>query len=65
VGEETGDVGTMLVKVAEQYDADVRKIAKRFIALFEPLTIIVMGGLIGAIVLSMLSAIFSINDMAV
>jgi type II secretory pathway component PulF len=64
VGEETGDVGSMLVRVAEQYDADVRKTAKRFIALFEPLTIIVMGGLIGSIVLAMLTAIFSINDMA-
>ncbi|WP_374355821.1 type II secretion system F family protein [Chitinimonas sp.] len=65
VGEETGDVGTMLLKVADQYDADVRKVAKRFISLFEPLMIIVMGGLIGAIVLSMLSAIFSINEMGV
>ncbi|MEH6460613.1 type II secretion system F family protein [Chitinimonas sp. JJ19] len=63
VGEETGDVGAMLIKVAEQYDADVRKAAKRLIALFEPTMIIIMGGLIGAIVLSMLSAIFSINDM--
>jgi type II secretory pathway component PulF len=65
VGEETGDIGSMLLKVADQYDSDVRKVAKRFIALFEPLMIIVMGSLIGAIVLSMLSAIFSMNEMGV
>lgn len=63
VGEEAGNVGSMLLKVADQYDSDVRKVAKRFIALFEPLMIIVMGGLIGSIVLSMLSAIFSINEI--
>lgn len=64
VGEETGDIAAMLLKVAEQYDAEVRKAAKRFVALFEPMMIIVMGGLIGAIVVSMLTAIFSINSMA-
>lgn len=63
VGEETGDLASMLSKIAERYDSDVRKAAKRFIALFEPLTIITMGILIGAIVVSMLSAIFSINDI--
>ncbi|MDK2122875.1 type II secretion system F family protein [Parachitinimonas caeni] len=63
VGEETGDIGIMLVKVADQYDNDVRKSAKRFVALFEPMMIVVMGGLIGAIVVSMLTAIFSINEM--
>ena len=53
----------MLMKVADQYDGDVRKTAKRFVALFEPMMIVVMGGLIGAIVVSMLTAIFSLNDM--
>lgn len=65
VGEETGDIARMLMKVADQYDADVRKTAKRFVALFEPLMIVVMGGLIGAIVVSMLTAIFSLNEMGV
>lgn len=64
VGEETGDIAKMLMRVADQYDLDVRKSAKRFVTLFEPMMIIVMGGLIGAIVVSMLTAIFSLNDMA-
>lgn len=63
VGEETGDIARMLMKVADQYDGDVRKTAKRFVALFEPIMIVVMGGLIGAIVVSMMTAIFSLNDM--
>jgi len=36
---------------------------KNFTALFEPLVILVMGLVIGAMVVSMLMAIFSINDM--
>jgi type II secretory pathway component PulF len=63
VGEESGALDKMLLKVADQYDTDVRKATKAFIALFEPVMIVMMGGLIGAIVVSMLTAIFSINDL--
>ncbi|MBZ0143302.1 MAG: type II secretion system F family protein [Rhodocyclaceae bacterium] len=63
VGEETGSLDKMLLKVADQYDADVKKATKGFIAIFEPAMIVLMGGLIGTIVVSMLTAIFSINDL--
>lgn len=63
VGEESGALDKMLLKVAEQYDADVRKATKNFVALFEPLMIALMGILIGAVVVSMLSAIFSMTDL--
>lgn len=63
VGEESGALDSMLVKLADQYERDVQKAARNLVALFEPVMILVMGGLIGVIVVSMLSAIFSINDM--
>lgn len=63
VGEESGALDTMLIKVADQYEKDIQKATRNLVALFEPVMILVMGGLIGAIVVSMLTAIFSINDM--
>lgn len=63
IGEESGALDRMLMKVADQYEADIRKMTKSLIAAFEPMMIIGMGGLIGLIVVSMLTAIFSINDM--
>ena len=63
VGEESGKLDGMLVQVAEIYDNEVREGVKRLIAFFEPALILVMGIIIGTIVVSMLMAIFSINDI--
>ena len=64
VGEETGRLDTMLLQLADVYEKDVKTSVKALTAVFEPLIILVMGILIGAVVLSMLMAIFSINDIA-
>ncbi len=64
VGEETGRLDTMLLQLADVYEKDVRTSVKALTAVFEPLIILVMGILIGTVVLSMLTAIFSINDIA-
>ncbi len=63
VGEESGKLDAMLVQVAETYDTEVRNGIKNLIAFFEPAMILVMGIVIGTIVVSMLLAIFSINDI--
>jgi len=63
VGEETGRLDSMLNQVAETYDVEVRNSIKNLIAFFEPALIVLMGVIIGAIVISMLTAIFSINDI--
>lgn len=63
IGEESGALDRMFVKLADQYETDIRKATRNLVALFEPAMILLMGGLIGAIVVSMLTAIFSINDM--
>ena len=63
VGEETGQLDTMLLKVAATYEKSLRVSIKRFISFLEPAMILGMGLVIGFIVLSMLMAIFSITDL--
>lgn len=63
VGEETGRLDDMLIKIAENYEKAVREMVKRFVSLLEPAMILLMGIMVGFIVISMLMAIFSINEM--
>jgi type II secretion system protein F len=63
VGEETGKLDEMLMRVAETYEASLQTALKRFISLLEPMLILFMGLVIGFIVISMLLAIFSINEI--
>jgi len=63
VGEETGKLEGMLSDVAEHYDQEVKRTTKRLTALLEPALILGMGLIIGLVVVSMLLAIFSINDL--
>jgi len=63
VGEETGRLDEMLIKIAEAYEENVRNTIKRFVSILEPLIILVMGLVVGFIVISMLLAIFSINEI--
>jgi general secretion pathway protein F len=65
VGEETGRLDTMFNRMADIYETDTRAAIKRFTSLFEPLIILVMGIIVGTLILSMLIAITSINEMAV
>ena len=63
VGEETGKLDAMLAEVANYYDQEVRRATKRLTSLLEPILILGMGLIIGSVVISMLLAIFSINDL--
>jgi general secretion pathway protein F len=65
VGEETGKLDAMFTRMADIYEAETRSSIKRFTSIFEPLVILVMGVIVGALVLSMLIAITSINDVAI
>ncbi len=64
VGEETGRLDQMFARMADIYENDTRASIRRFTAVFEPLIILVMGVVVGALILSMLLAITSINDVA-
>ena len=63
VGEETGRLEEMLLKVAETFETDVRSELKRVLGLLEPAIILGMGVLVAFIVVAMLLAIFSINEV--
>jgi type II secretory pathway component PulF len=63
VGEETGRLGDMLVVVSDELDAKIQAKIRAYLALLEPLAILTMGLIIGAIVVSMLSAILGINEI--
>jgi general secretion pathway protein F len=65
VGEETGRLDQMFARMADIYESDTRAAIRRFTSLFEPMVILVMGIFIGALILSMLLAITSINEVAV
>ena len=65
VGEETGTLDQMLIRVAVIYEKSLNQAVKRFMSILEPVMILVMGLIIGFIVISMLLAIFSISDIPV
>ena len=63
VGEETGRLDQMFNRMADIYDKDTREAIKRFTALFEPIVILFLGVLVGAMILSVMIAITSINQL--
>jgi general secretion pathway protein F len=65
VGEDTGKLDEMLLTIADYFDGEVRNEVKRLTSLMEPVMILVMGGVVGFMVISMLMAVFSINDLSV
>lgn len=63
VGEETGQLDTMLMKVSDTYDIEVRNTIDRLLSVFTPVVTMLLAMMIGTIVLSVLVAILSINDL--
>ncbi len=62
VGEETGALDTMLSKIADFYDSEVEAAVKALTSIMEPVMIIVVGGIVGVIVISMYLPLFSIYN---
>jgi general secretion pathway protein F len=65
VGEETGHLDTMFNRMADIYENETRTAIRRFTSIFEPMIILVMGLMVGTLILSLMLAITSINDVAV
>jgi type IV pilus assembly protein PilC len=63
VGEETGDIDGMLTKIAEFYESEVDAAVKALTSILEPLMIVVVGGIVGAIVISMYLPMFRIFEL--
>ncbi|NMA43264.1 MAG: type II secretion system F family protein [Oligosphaeraceae bacterium] len=64
VGEETGEVESMLERVAERYETELRRSIKRLLSLFEPLIIILLGLGVGFIVLLMFMVMMDMQTVA-
>jgi general secretion pathway protein F len=65
MGEETGKLEEMLMRVAVIYDKQLKTTIQRMLALLEPALIISLGLMIAGIIVSILLAILSVNDLAV
>ncbi len=63
VGEETGNLDSMLLKVADIYDAEVEVAIGGMLQMLEPAMMVVLGGIVGFIVISMYLPIFSLGDL--
>jgi type IV pilus assembly protein PilC len=62
VGEETGQMDTILVKVADFYDEEVDTVIDSLSSIIEPIMIIVLGGIVGVIAASVMGPIASLSQ---
>jgi type IV pilus assembly protein PilC len=62
IGEETGELDAMLMKVADFYEDEVEQAVKALTSMLEPLMIVVIGAMVGAILLSMYLPMFKVFE---
>ncbi len=60
VGEETGELDKMLLKIADNYDEEVDVVIESLVSLLEPIMVICLGGLVGFIVLALFLPLVSL-----
>ncbi len=63
IGEKTGELETMLLRVADSYDSQVDNMVSTLTTLLEPVMILVMGGVVSFIVMSILLPILQLNQI--
>jgi type IV pilus assembly protein PilC len=62
IGEETGELDTMLSKVADFYEDEVAATTKAITSMLEPAMIVIVGGIVGSLLLAMYLPMFSVFD---
>ena len=62
IGEETGQLDAMLMKVADFYEDEVEQAVKSLTSILEPVMILVVGGMVGIILLAMYLPMFKVYD---
>lgn len=62
IGEETGEIDKMLMKVADFYEDEVEQAIKGLTSMLEPLMIVVIGGMVGSILLAMYLPMFKVFE---
>ena len=64
VGEESGQLGPMLIQVASVVEADLQRRIERMVGLLTPALTLLIGGSIGGLIMHVMSAVLSINNLA-
>jgi len=62
VGEETGDLDVMLMKIADNYDEEVDVAVQSLLSLLEPAMVVILGGVVGTIVLALFLPLVSMIE---
>jgi type IV pilus assembly protein PilC len=60
VGEETGDLDKMLIKIADNYDSDVDVMVGSLISILEPVMVVVLGLIVGFIVIALFAPMIAL-----
>lgn len=64
VGEESGQLGSMLMQVAGVIETDLQRQIERMVGLLTPILTLAIGGSIGGLIMQVMSAVLSINNLA-
>jgi general secretion pathway protein F len=64
VGEESGQLGPMLIQVATVLEGDLQQQIERMVGLVTPILTLAIGGSIGGLIMQVMTAVLSINDLA-
>ncbi|MGI8504724.1 MAG: type II secretion system F family protein [Hassallia sp.] len=62
IGEETGEIDAMLMKIADFYEDEVEQAVKALTSILEPIMIVVLGGMVGTILLAMYLPLFKVFE---
>jgi len=62
IGEETGELDQMLMKVADFYEDEVEQAVKALTSIMEPIMILFLGGMVGSILLAMYLPMFKVFE---
>lgn len=60
-GEDTGTLDKVMPRLADYYDKDIERTLKKITTVIEPVLLVVMGGVIGVIVISLILPIFKLT----
>jgi type IV pilus assembly protein PilC len=63
VGEDSGNLGFMLKKASQAFQRDYENLLERFLSLIEPVIILVMGGIVAFIVISVMLPLLNISQI--
>tara|TARA_Y100000588_G_scaffold271836_1_gene287609 strand:+ start:30 stop:653 length:624 start_codon:yes stop_codon:yes gene_type:complete len=65
IGEASGTLSDMLIKVADIYERDVRTVVQRSVKVLEPLLIVSLAVIVGTVIFSVLSAVLKIHEIPI